>query len=140
MASTSWCRATCCGRSRKSKPPAIRFSRSIWVSNVAVRAELRVAGQPPKDLAARLELPYQPKSLVNYKIVIQADSKDIPADRDVAVHLSFSKHMVPQEIGFAPDPRKLVIMAPKTVVLAHEGRGWRVCFAVVAYSLKHELK
>ena len=86
--------------------------------DVAVRAELRIAGQPPKELAGRLELPYQPKSLVNYKIVIQVDPKDIPADRDVPVHLSFNKHMVPQEIGFAPDPRKLVIMAPKQVVLA----------------------
>ena len=84
--------------------------------DVAVRAELRIPGRKPVEVSARMELPYKPKSLVSYKLWIEVnDIKDVPPDRDVAIHLSFNKYVVPQEIGFAPDNRKLVIMIPRQV-------------------------
>ena len=81
-----------------------------------MRAELRIPGRQPVPVSAWLDLPYKPKSLIDYKILIEVnDTKDIPSDRDVSIHLSFNKYVVPQDIGFAPIYRRLVMMTPKPV-------------------------
>jgi hypothetical protein len=83
---------------------------------MTVRAEQRTPEGPAKVVPAQLDLP-SGKGMVSYRIVVQTDPRDHPADRDVVIHLSFNKYVVPKEIGYTPDPRKLVIVTPRQIVL-----------------------
>lgn len=83
-----------------------------------VRADFCIDGEQPKPVSAHIQFPEHPQGTVDYAITVQLPRSEIPADKQVRVHLAFNRYFIPREFGYAPDDRKLVIMAPTEVLLS----------------------
>jgi hypothetical protein len=94
-----------------------QFSEHLG-GKAAIFAELRVAGRPPERLEPEFELRRGPRGAAEYRIRIRIAQQDLPADRDVPVHVWFDRYFVPARAGISGDTRQLVIQTPRAVRIA----------------------
>jgi hypothetical protein len=53
-----------------------------------------------------------------YEIEVDLSGAPMPDERGLRLHVAFDRYFIPQELGLGPDPRKLVLLFPKSVYLA----------------------
>jgi hypothetical protein len=80
-----------------------------------VRAELRRPDATPKVVSASFQR--LSGAGEEYRIIVDLESADVAGDVPLQIDLTFDTSFVPKDVGLSPDTNRLVVMAPRSIVL-----------------------
>jgi hypothetical protein len=87
------------------------------LGGIRMRAQFETSDGKAGEVPVEFTLPLVAEQATQYKAAIHLDPTKLATDGDVKVKLSFDRFVVPRDIGFNADTRKLVMMTPKKVTL-----------------------